>query len=816
LCDAPAGKQTVCVRKCESGCKSGEICTEQTPNRYSCQPDPEGLCRPCSFDVDCPFSADKCLSVDGIGVCGRDCSFDGTCPTSYQCTSGVGLDGRPKAKQCVPASGSCTCTASSAGQHIACEVTNGFGTCHGTRTCDGVSGYGACTARTPASEICNGIDDDCNGIVDDGQPSTSCGVGACLKTVSSCGDAGVVACVPGPPMTELCNGLDDDCDGVVDNGFNLETDVNHCGSCSKACALANAQPKCAAHTCEVASCNAGFGDCDGVPSNGCEANFGTDPNNCTACNHACSAPNSDPGCGPSGCTFTCKAGYVDLDKNPANGCEYKCTVTSTTDLPDVGFVDANCDGMDGEINNGIFVSSDPGSSDSNPGTVDSPMKTIAAGIAAAVTKGKRDVYVSSGNFTGPLSISGISGINVAGGYTPGAKYWAVRSVANTIITGGNPALSMTSANVLVQNVSFIGDSAVGLDGNGHGKSAYAAQIFTSGAKLELVKLIAGNGVSGTNGVGGTTGLPGGNGGDGAVGCTNDNTGFPLYCSDACARPAASTAGTSSCNRAGGTGGRPGYSTPANGAVNTGDLGVAGLLSTQPGAGGSGFSGGSHTVPQPSQQGTNGANGGPGSNGAAPASRGLFSSSGYFPAVGANGLDGQPGEGGGGGGGGGGGCVDLVSVCHCFTYGSVGGGGGGGGCNGTGGTAGHSGGASIALMLYGSQLQVKLLTLQSGTGGNGGAGGSGAGGALGGSGGTSSVGANQGYSGVGGSGGKGGAGGPGGAGAGGAGGPSWGVLRDPPSTINTAEISFVAGVGGLPGPSAGNQGPAGPVSVDVMF
>jgi len=305
-----------------------------------------------------------------------------------------------------------------------------------------------------------------------------------------------------------------------------------------------------------------------------------------------------------------------------------------------------------------------------------------------------------------------------------------------------------------------------------------------------------------------------------VGCTNDVTEIPYYC-DACSRPAASTAGASACGRTGGSGGRPGYSTPAKGAVSTGDLGVAGLLATQPGAGGIGFSSGSHTSPLPSQQGTAGSNGGAGPNGAAPGAHGTLTQAGYMPALGGNGLAGQPGEGGGGGGGGGGGCADLTVLgvfhtCWCFTYGSVGGGGGGGGCNGTGGTAGHSGGASIALMLYGSQLQVKLLTLQSGTGGNGGAGGSGGGGAPGGSGGTSSVGANQGYSGVGGSGGKGGAGGTGGAGAGGAGGPSWGVLRDPPSTINTAEISFVAGVGGLPGPSAGNQGPAGQVGVDVMF
>jgi hypothetical protein len=37
------------------------------------------------------------------------------------------------------------------------------------------------------------------------------------------------------PLPETCNALDDDCDGKVDNGFDLLTDVNHCGACAIRC-----------------------------------------------------------------------------------------------------------------------------------------------------------------------------------------------------------------------------------------------------------------------------------------------------------------------------------------------------------------------------------------------------------------------------------------------------------------------------------------------------------------------------------------------------------------------------------------------------
>ena len=65
------------------------------------------------------------------------------------------------------------------------------------------------------------------------------------------------------------------------------------------------------------------------------------------------------------------------------------------DRPDLAFTDTNCDGIDGDIANAVFVSS-TAPNDDGSGTMANPKKLITSGIALAAATGK-DVYVTGGN-----------------------------------------------------------------------------------------------------------------------------------------------------------------------------------------------------------------------------------------------------------------------------------------------------------------------------------------------------------------------------------------------------------------------------------
>jgi hypothetical protein len=92
------------------------------------------------------------------------------------------------------------------------------------------------------SEVCNGADDDCDGLIDN-IGFLTCGSGACQVEVPTCIEGFLQECVPREPQRELCDGVDNDCDGSVDNvpGYDCSS-PSRPGSTDEGCAVGPLTP----------------------------------------------------------------------------------------------------------------------------------------------------------------------------------------------------------------------------------------------------------------------------------------------------------------------------------------------------------------------------------------------------------------------------------------------------------------------------------------------------------------------------------------------------------------------------------------------
>ncbi|MFO0751172.1 MAG: MopE-related protein [Myxococcota bacterium] len=374
----------------------------------TCLPASDNTCFACSNDASCPTPGDKCLSLDGGSYCGRDCSAGnnhgtpaGQCPSGFTCQDVAG-----GAKQCVPTSGSCACLASDAGEARACRIQNGDGTCFGSETCNPAVGWVGCDAKTPAPEACDGADNDCDGLTDEGvthSPATCsntvAGVGTCSASFI-CGGAAGWQCPVATPIAETCDFADNDCDGTADEDFRVNgqyVNDRNCGSCGISCegAIPNATATCAVGPngqprCEVASCNAGYFkagplSCQSATSNLCAAcgsdsDCPTPGDKCLTgtggakyCGADCSAGNlhgTNPGVCPSGYQCVAVAGAHNqceptsgtCDCLPANsGATRTCQVTNTSGVcfgtetcnPGSGWVGCTAKVPTAEVCNGL-------------------------------------------------------------------------------------------------------------------------------------------------------------------------------------------------------------------------------------------------------------------------------------------------------------------------------------------------------------------------------------------------------------------------------------------------------------------------------
>ena len=337
-----ANASAVCVNgKCQmNNCNFGWVDADNDIDNgceYDCLPTNGGVEQCDNIDNDCDGQLDEdfdlAIDFNNCGSCGHDCTLPGveysfcstgkcqivTCNENYFELNGVLLDG---------------C-------EYYCEISN------------------------EGMEICDGLDNDCDGTADNNGAECDCELGdsqACGSSEGECekgtqlclanGDYGL--CDDFKPTVEICDGKDNNCDGSTDETFNLMTDVNHCGECGNLCNSPNAINGCVGGNCIIVSCFSGWWNLEGLGCNyGCfptnngvekcddidndcdgqldeDFDFQNDSFNCGVCGNVCNFYGTASNlCVAGKCQIvTCQSGYYDLDNAVSDGCEYKCDLSN--------------------------------------------------------------------------------------------------------------------------------------------------------------------------------------------------------------------------------------------------------------------------------------------------------------------------------------------------------------------------------------------------------------------------------------------------------------------------------------------------------
>jgi hypothetical protein len=319
----------ICSKTCDVSCPDGWSCGlvgGSGDGQYVCISNFSHLCLPCDTTEGCSgHSPNACIVYpEGGSFCGGTCDLETPCPAGYTCQEAETTSGM-KSFQCVAEAGICECSqlAIDSGASTTCVVSNELGECSGARVC-APDGLQPCNAPVPSEETCNGVDDDCDGMVDEAtcddgnscSDDTCAGEGGCVNTPIDGGE-----CLDGDPCTAadhceggLCVGTPVNCDDENPCTKNACDGAGGCSSEPAAGLCDDGDPCTVGDVCDAGVCVANVTlECD-------------DGNPCTV-----------DSCGPSGCLHVSTAEPCD-DGNPctaASSCvDGACVASETTQCDD--------------------------------------------------------------------------------------------------------------------------------------------------------------------------------------------------------------------------------------------------------------------------------------------------------------------------------------------------------------------------------------------------------------------------------------------------------------------------------------------------